>query len=246
VSFKTRAEAERQIVAWIEEAKDEVDHRISLTDLPDSKRSDVLHAYDILGGRASLSKAAKFFVENARPADESLTLERVFEEYLDGKRRSGRRPRTIEEVQYKLGRFVTGQEGVPIQSIAGVDLDQWLDGRGFTPVTRDAYRRQLVAFFNFAVNRAIRECSSDACPLWAYRPFLRKELRRKSTEEIAQSPVHREFTEEELAETLRELKEDYDRRQREQGNCPDCAEGNPAVPYDAHFNGFGGTLIKNG
>ena len=172
-SFKTKIEAKRQIEVWLEEEKDTQKHRVSLSDMNDAKRLDILRALETLStsatlteaadlyvkaqqqlaGKGSIHQAIEFFLEHARPESAVVTIGRTYEEYYQAKIKAGRRPRTIEEVKYKLGRLLRDREEAWIHLVTSRELDLWLDDLGLIGTTRDAYRRQLVGFFNFALKR---------------------------------------------------------------------------------------------
>jgi integrase len=172
-SFKKKIEAEGQVDAWIQEANDDRSHRVSLQDMSDDARVDVLSALKRLEGKTSLSSAVEsyvaatdrlqgngtieqavsYFIKNARLDSDAVTLGVAYERYYSGKEKANRRPRTLEEIRYKLGRLVSGREELLVHMISTEELDVWLDGFELKGNTRDSYRRQLVGFFNFAVKR---------------------------------------------------------------------------------------------
>ena len=182
-SFKTTIEAERQIEAWLEEVKDTRKHRVSLLDMNDSTRMDILRALETLASTATLTEAAdlyvsaqlklegkgsvhnaiQFFQEHARTESERRTLGSVYDEYFQSKIKAQRRPRTIEEVKYKLGRLISDKKEQWIHMVTARELDKWLDDLQLVDSTRNAYRRQLVGFFNFALKREYVKSNPAEC-----------------------------------------------------------------------------------
>jgi len=150
VSFKTKAEAEEELSARGFEAKN---RRVRLLDLGDPQRRDLIEALEILDGKASMTQAATFYMRHGNPESGPRELQAVAAEYIGAKRRAGRRPATITDAAVKVDRFVREVGKDHVHVIMTPDVERWLNGQGFTPATRDSYRRAVVGLFNYALKR---------------------------------------------------------------------------------------------
>ena len=149
-SFKTRAEAQEELNARGFESKNK---RVRLLDLTDTQRQDILGGLRILDGKAGVTEAATFFMKHGRPDDGPRTLADVTSEYLEGKQRAGRRPKTIIDARSKCECFVRSIDRTYVHEVMTADVEKWLNTQGFTPATWDSYRRAVVGLFNYATKR---------------------------------------------------------------------------------------------
>ena len=150
MSFKTRNEAEAEIDARGIESENRI---VKLTHLTDSQRRDVLDALDILDGKASLKVATRFYIRHGKPEGGLRKLEEVAEEYIESKRRAGRRPATITDAEVKVDRFVREVGKTHTHEVMTEDVEAWLNGQGFTPATWDSYRKAVRGLMGFALKR---------------------------------------------------------------------------------------------
>jgi len=163
-SFKTKALAKADIDEHIAhetpEKEDSRNNAVSLCHLTQHERIDVFEALEMLGSMATLREAASFYLSHHRSESESvLTVQDLFEEYRQAKRKANCRewhPRTID---YRIGKFSKMFGTRCAATISAVDIERWLDGyksnRGkpLSPVSRNNFLTYLNSFFNFAVKK---------------------------------------------------------------------------------------------
>lgn len=137
---------------------------VSLANLTDTQRSDILAAFRLLAGtRGTLTGAVDFWRKHAAPANAS-TVAQVKDELIDAATRANRRPRTIYELKNKLASFVEEFGDAPAAQVTTPDISRWLDARtdGLTARSRGAYRQALHRLFAFAVRRGYRDTNPVA------------------------------------------------------------------------------------
>ncbi len=126
---------------------------VTLSNLTETQRAEVIQAFELLGANCGLLDAVRFYLEHAAPHHAGTSLEDVFDAYIDSKRKSGKRPRTVRDADGKLRSFVYDNKDRPCRSITTADIERFLDGRKYEGATRDAYRRAFIAMFNWAIKR---------------------------------------------------------------------------------------------
>lgn len=135
-------------------------HRaVSLANLSDTHRADVLAAYRALEGTGgTLLRAVDFWKKHAAPAS-AKTVAEVHVELLAAMRAANRRPRSMNEVRTRITGFITTHGARPIASVTIFDLETWINERcdGLTARTRQHTRRVLHRLFAFAVRRGYRD-----------------------------------------------------------------------------------------
>jgi integrase len=99
----------------------------------------------------------RFYEKHTTTADASRRLKDVSDEYIKAKKAAGKRDRTIRDAEGKLAPFkkVFGEQS--ISEITTADVEDWLNGRGYTPGTRDAYRKAISGLFTHAIRRRYTE-----------------------------------------------------------------------------------------
>lgn len=130
---------------------------VTLSNLTDTQRAEIIQAYDVLGANRGLVDAVRFYVQHSAPAAGGHLLETVFDAYMKSKRDANRRPRTIRDAEGKLKSFVYDNKNRPAHTVTTDDITAWIDDRGYVGSTRDAYRRAFLALFNFALKRRFVE-----------------------------------------------------------------------------------------
>ena len=165
--FKTPEEADQyaaelreQRTAEQEAAKFERKNRaVSLANLNDEQRADVLSAYRVLKeSRGTLTAAAKFWLQHSNAAT-VRTCSEVLAELMQSCIAANRRERTIYSLRFKLNDFCTTYGTQPVASVTSQDIAVWLDNRvgKLKPSSRLSYRVVLNRLFAFAVRRGYRE-----------------------------------------------------------------------------------------
>lgn len=132
---------------------------VSLANLSDEQRADVLSAFRAMEGtRGTLTAAAKFWLQHSAPAT-ARTCNEVLAELLQSCTAANRRVRTITELRRKVGAFCADYGPQPVASITAHDIATWLDGRAgrLSPKSRASFRQALNRLFGFAARRGYRE-----------------------------------------------------------------------------------------
>lgn len=159
-----QAQRDRRATLRAVQRFEDTNRSVQLTGLTDSQRIDMLRALEVLAGRGTLTNAAEFWVKHSAPAAGARNIREVFEEYVAGKIKAGRRPVTIVDVRSRLGLFVLEHAKADLHAITTTDIERWIGSRkGTSPENRDGYRRAFVAFFNYAVKRRYCESNPAAC-----------------------------------------------------------------------------------
>ena len=170
--FKTLIEAEQhadELRAQRAEAKEtasfERKHRaVNLTALTDEQRADALAAFRVLEGTSgTLKAAATFWKAHAAPAD-ARTVAQVYAELVQAMKAANRRPRSVQEIESRLGGFVDEYGKTPIATPTTPDLEAWINNRckKLSARTRTHFRRVLHRLFSYAVKRGYREANPVA------------------------------------------------------------------------------------
>jgi len=162
-SFKTKELAKGDInehaVQALVRQKDIEENGICLQHLTRSQRIDVLEALDMLGGGASLRHAASFYLELHAAPDVSPTVQEVFEENKQAKRKTNCREWHLRTINYRIGKFAQRFGDTSISEITPGKIEQWLDKyksnrkKPIGCVSRNNFLAYLNAFFNFAVKK---------------------------------------------------------------------------------------------
>jgi integrase len=162
-SFGTKESARADIDQhWTRESAELEDIRtnpVTLCHLTQRERIDVLEAQDVLKGVASLREAAAFFIAHHSGPRASRSVQELFADYKEAKRKANCRPWHLRTIEYRVGRFAEtfGQRNVA--EITADQVGRWLDeyqsnrGKPLGPVSRNNFLAYLNAFFNFAVKK---------------------------------------------------------------------------------------------
>ena len=131
---------------------------VRLSGLNERQRGDIAAALAKAGNDSAIvARAVEFYLKHHGAAGTSRKLCRVYREYITSKRRLGRRAATVKDAHVKLRHFVKAFRTAKVSDITTGDVERWLDGRKFTPITRNSYRAAIVALFNHAVRRRYLE-----------------------------------------------------------------------------------------
>jgi integrase len=127
---------------------------VRFSGLSERQRSDIAAAFANAGNdSATVARAVAFYLKHHDAAGTSRKLCRVYREYMTSKRRLGRRLATVKDAHVKLRPFVKAFRAAKVSEVTTGDIEKWLDGRQFSPITRNSYRAAIVALFNHAVRR---------------------------------------------------------------------------------------------
>jgi integrase len=157
-----KAEFLANLTAKTVEAKQEAKSAstVRFSGLSDRQRGEIATALSKADNDASMvTRAVEFYLKHHATAGTSRKLCRVYREYITAKRRLGRRSATVKDAHVKLRPFVKAYRAAKVSEITTTDVERWLDGRQFTPITRNSYRAAIVALLNHAVRRQYIEAN---------------------------------------------------------------------------------------
>ncbi len=106
---------------------------------------------------APLLDAVAFYNRHHKPAGGVKTLSKLLAEYVEAKRKSMRRARTIEDIECRIGRFALDFGERHVHTVTSQEIDQWLDKEDYKAQTRINYLRVFSGFFNFARRQKLIE-----------------------------------------------------------------------------------------
>ncbi|MCX6995904.1 MAG: tyrosine-type recombinase/integrase [Kiritimatiellaeota bacterium] len=157
-TWPTLAEAE----TYAEQKRIEVANRgTSAFALNNSQRLQAVEAFQQLGN-IPLSKAVAFYLRHHRPAGGTRTVSELLADYLDAKRKAGRRPDTLTDIKCRIGKLVKKFGSRPMHTLTAAELTGWLDANKYEGVSRANYRRAIMGFFNFAMKKGLLELNPAA------------------------------------------------------------------------------------
>jgi len=163
-SFKTKelakADIDERVAHETPEREDSRNNAVSLCHLTQHERIDVLEALESLDGMATLREAASFYLSHHPSEPEfTFTVQDLFEEYRQAKRKANCREWHLRTIDYRIGKFSKVFGTRSTSTISAADIERWLDGyksnRGkpLSPVSRNNFLTYLNSFFNFAVKK---------------------------------------------------------------------------------------------
>jgi hypothetical protein len=126
---------------------------LKATPLSDAQLADAQVALRRLDGKASLYAAADFFALHYRPGTGEKLLTDAFTEFLAEKQASNLRPRALENLKFRIGRFIASHPGKKVCGIQPADIRAAVFVPGWKPATSHNQRRALSCFFNWGVKR---------------------------------------------------------------------------------------------
>lgn len=160
-TFKAKKDAESVGTRLRDERTVELKNRtVSLHNLNDEERIDVLEARRILDGKATLQQSAAFFLEhNVLPSGANLTINEAIERYKIQSKEDGLRARSLGDLHGRLQKFANtfGKKAVP--AISRSDADQWLrglkkeNGNAYSPLSRHHFKVVVSGLFNWMIEK---------------------------------------------------------------------------------------------
>jgi integrase len=97
--------------------------------------------------------AARFYVEHLESLATDVRISALVDQYIESKRYAKFSRVYIEDIQQRLGRFNEFFGTRLAKSLKVGEIEQWLHGLGFAPLTINNYRAIIRAFFAYAVKR---------------------------------------------------------------------------------------------
>jgi hypothetical protein len=107
---------------------------------------ELLQPYNV-----SLHYVAKYFVKHAQPNGGKKLISAAMTEFLDAKRKLGKKPRYTKELKCKLNNFKADFAEVHVNEITRTNVEEWLEKQNFAPITQVNYLRDLGIFFRWAM-----------------------------------------------------------------------------------------------
>lgn len=127
------------------------------------QQNHLASAYALANGdTARIIHALQYYEKHASTASRTLLLSDMFDEYMNAKQASGKRPRTIRDAKVKLKPFVNHFGKRNITEISTADIEGWLGSQKYSPPTRNAYRVAVSGLFSHAVKRRYLEYNPAA------------------------------------------------------------------------------------
>ena len=120
----------------------------------DSVRSDAAAALDILQPFGiTLADAARAYAKTHKLQTTSESLIVALDRFLAAKDADGSRPRYVNDLRARLGRFVQDFPDRTVASVTAGEVGDWLGGLAVAPLTRNTFWLRLSAFWTFAASR---------------------------------------------------------------------------------------------
>ncbi len=160
-TFKRREDADNEADRLRDERTVELKNRnISLRNLTDDERIDILEARRVLDGKASLLQSANFFTEhNILPSGVSLTVNEAIERYTIQSTEDGLRARSLGDLRSRLRRFAETFGKKSVTAISRSDADQWLrglkkeNGNVYSQVSKHHFKVVISGLFNWMIEK---------------------------------------------------------------------------------------------
>jgi len=102
------------------------------------------------------------YLHRRQAAEKSSRIDEAIDEFIDLKKAAEKSARYIGDLRYKLRKFADDHDGLLLSEITPMTLDQWLEGLGVSPVTRNGYRRVLTVFFEWGGKRGYCDREQNA------------------------------------------------------------------------------------
>lgn len=110
-------------------------------------------AHAKLGGR-SLVDAVDFFLEFHRADIEAKSLTQMIADFAAGREAMGVHADYVQNIKRQLGRLVKAFPGRTLAQYRTAELDRWLAGQPWQPLTKNDVRKILITFGNWAKARS--------------------------------------------------------------------------------------------
>jgi len=149
--FKTKKAAESFV---LDKETEIVNRGREAAALHDSVAKDAAWAVKALKPyNATLRDVVADYIQRRQSAEKSSLIDEAIDEFIDMKKAAGKSVRYIGDLRYKLHKFADDHGGLLLSEITPMTLDQWLEGLGVAPVTRNGFRRVLAVFFEWGGKR---------------------------------------------------------------------------------------------
>jgi len=109
-------------------------------------------AHAKLGGRP-LADAVEFFLEFNRVEHAAKSLRDLITDFAAGRAAMDVHPDYVENIKRQLGRLAAAYPGRTLAQLRTADLDRWLSGQSWQPLTKNDARKICITFGNWAKAR---------------------------------------------------------------------------------------------
>lgn len=109
-------------------------------------------AHTLLAGR-SLKSAVEFYLEFHRDSLEQKSLKDLIADFAAGRTAMGVATDYVQNIKRQLGRLMVAHPGRSLAQLRTADLDAWLGGQKWEPVTKNDVRKICITFGNWAKAR---------------------------------------------------------------------------------------------
>lgn len=134
--------------------QERVRNGLSAFELDTKTRIDAADAVKLLGGRASLTDAARLWLDH-NPDGGAVLVSEIGDKYLLELARKNSRPITLIDARTRVARFVADHGSTPVTLISPAVITEWLSVRGGNAVNANNSRKWLHAMFGFALKQGI-------------------------------------------------------------------------------------------
>jgi hypothetical protein len=148
--FETQDEA---VTHWDAKAKEVRELGIAALNLSHEDRIQFLLAKEKLAPVGTKIIEAVEFYLRFHKAKESRSLKDAYEEFVESKRRSGKRLRYLKALRYSIGRFIKPIENRDCTSVTRNEVEKWVFKKGLALRTSQSYLIDVRTFFNFCQTR---------------------------------------------------------------------------------------------
>jgi integrase len=168
VDGRLNGTGERHFFATKQEAETKADSlRITRTNegtraasMPERLRIEATECEDLLRPLGvSLTDAVRYYIAHARPEGGEKTIEDLNAEFLERKRKAGRRATYLSVQRAVLGKFAQTFGAANVHEITTRELSEWMDAQAWTARTRKNYQQDLSNLFGFAKRQGY--CASN-------------------------------------------------------------------------------------
>ncbi len=149
--FKTLRAAQN----WVDVTQIRLDNETRI--LSGLEYQDAVRALSMLPEGTTFTELARYWLRaHGTTQTSQTTLQEAIDRFLADKRAAGLRPRSMVNLEQKLGALAADHGAGPVAAVEGDTLLDWLNAHGYQATTRDNYRRVFRNFFGWCVRAPVR------------------------------------------------------------------------------------------
>jgi integrase len=131
-----------------------INHGVAAMGISAATRAQAVEAEQLLAPfGVSIQEVVKEYVSRQAAVKKSLEASAAVEAYISAAIADGRRPRYVQDLRSRLGRFGQNFAGRTLAEIDTQQLEDWLRGLGVGGVSRNTVRKRLVSLYSYGVDR---------------------------------------------------------------------------------------------